>query len=65
MQIKEFVASIDGASRLNFAKKVANIDGYRATDGKPVYSKIATKCLAKEVLASLAAFRSDLKDLNG
>ncbi len=65
MQIKEFVASIDGASRLNFAKKVANIDSYRATDGKPIFTKIATKCLAKEVLASLAAFRSDLKDLNG
>lgn len=60
-QIKEFVNLLDPANQLSFAKK-STVDGFKASDGKGVYGKIA-KCFARDVIENLLEFRKNLSDL--
>jgi MoxR-like ATPase/soluble cytochrome b562 len=61
-QIKHFIEILDDATKLAFAKKVAQVDTVVATDGKNVFGKIAD-CFAKEMLESLREFETGLKNL--
>jgi len=61
-QIKEFVAILDDATQLSFAKKLTQIETCLCTDKKPLYAKIS-KCFAKDMIAKLAQFRADLDGL--
>jgi hypothetical protein len=61
-QIKEFVEILDDATKLAFAKKMAQLDKVIASDGKHVFGKIYD-CFAKDILASLMEFETGLKDI--
>lgn len=62
-QIKKFVAIMDDATQLAFVKKISNVDEIKATDGHNVFSKIAAKCFAKDMLAKLTDYKSNLNNL--
>ena len=64
LQTKDFIAMLDSATRLAFAKKVADLDKCRATDNKPLFMKIAAKCFAKDMIAALQEFKTALDSLN-
>ena len=55
---------LDSATRLAFAKKVADLDKCKATDNKPLYMKIGAKCFAKDMVIALQEFKASLNDLN-
>ena len=64
LQTKEFIHMLDSATRLAFAKKVADLDKCKATDNKPLYMKIGAKCFAKDMVIALQEFKASLNDLN-
>ena len=64
LQTKEFISLLDGATRLAFAKKVADTHKCLATDGKPLFIKIGAKCFAKDIVNALREFNNSLNDLN-
>jgi len=61
-QIKHFIDILDEATKLAFAKKVAQVDTVVATDGKNVFGKIAD-CFAQEMLKSIREFEDGLNNL--
>jgi MoxR-like ATPase/soluble cytochrome b562 len=61
-QIKAFVEILDDATKLAFAKKLAQVDTVIATDGKNVFGKISD-CFATNILTSLMEFETGLKNL--
>jgi MoxR-like ATPase/soluble cytochrome b562 len=61
-QIKQFVEILDDATKLAFAKKLAQVDTVIATDGKNVFGKISD-CFATNILQSLMEFEAGLKNL--
>jgi soluble cytochrome b562 len=61
-QIKQFVEILDDATKLAFAKKLAQVETVVATDGKNVFGKISD-CFASNVLQSLMEFETGLKNL--
>jgi MoxR-like ATPase/soluble cytochrome b562 len=61
-QIKQFVEILDDATKLAFAKKLAQVETVVATDGKNVFGKISD-CFATNILQSLMEFESGLKNL--
>lgn len=64
LQTKEFISILDSATRLAFAKKVADLDKCRASDNKPLYMKIGAKCFAKDMILALQEFKTNLNNLN-
>jgi MoxR-like ATPase/soluble cytochrome b562 len=61
-QIKHFVSLLDDATKIAFAKKVAQTDTVLATDGKNVFLKISD-CFSESILTTLMEFDSNLKKL--
>jgi MoxR-like ATPase len=62
-QIKHFVSLLDDATKITFAKKVAQTDTVVAADGKNVFLKISD-CFSENVLQTLMEFDSNLKKLS-
>ena len=63
-QLKEFCDTLDGAMQLAFAKKTADFKNCKATDGKSLFTKIASKCFAQSVLKNLSDFKKSLAEVN-
>jgi len=63
LQIKEFVLFLDSATRLIFAKKVAQVESVLATDGRSLFQKIGKKCIADELLEEMIALTKNVEEM--
>lgn len=62
-QIKHFVEILDDATKLAFAKKLAQVEVVVATDGKNVFGKIQD-CFTENILKSMVEFETGLRNLD-